>query len=66
MKRRETVAVKIGDLTMGSAYPVRVQSMTTTDTMDTEASVAQSIRMIDAGRETHRSKHQGSKKLKGN
>lgn len=49
MKRRETVAVKIGDLTMGSAYPVRVQSMTTTDTMDTEASVAQSIRMIDAG-----------------
>lgn len=47
--RRETVSVAIGDLGMGSAFPIRVQSMTTTNTMDTEATVAQSIRMIDAG-----------------
>lgn len=49
MKRRETVDVTIGNLKMGSNFPVRIQSMTTTDTMDTEGSVAQSIRMIDAG-----------------
>ena len=30
-------------------HPIRVQSMTTTDTMDTDATVAQSIRMIEAG-----------------
>jgi len=34
---------------MGSAYPIRVQSMTTIDTMDTLGSVEQSIRMIEAG-----------------
>ncbi len=34
---------------MGGDEPIRVQSMTTTDTMDTEASIQQSIRMIDAG-----------------
>lgn len=34
---------------MGSDYPIRIQSMTTTDTMDTEKSVAQIIRMVDAG-----------------
>ncbi len=49
MKRRKTVDVTIGNLKMGSNYPVRIQSMTTTDTMDTDASVAQSVRMIEAG-----------------
>lgn len=48
-KRRETSTVKIGDLLLGSNYPIRVQSMTTTDTMDTIASVAQIKRMVDAG-----------------
>src|SRR5574343_1062893 len=48
-KRRKTSTVKIGDLYMGSDYPIRVQSMTTTDTMDTAASVAQIKRMVDAG-----------------
>lgn len=48
-KRRKTSTVKIGDLYMGSDYPIRVQSMTTTDTMDTAGSVAQIIRMVDAG-----------------
>lgn len=47
--RRQTVDVSIGDLQMGSSYPIRVQSMTTTNTMDTLATVDQSIRMIEAG-----------------
>ena len=41
--------VIIGGVPMGEDNPIRVQSMTTTDTMDTEGTVAQSIRMIDAG-----------------
>ncbi len=49
MNRRKTNTVTIGNLTLGSRFPVRIQSMTTTDTMDTEGSVAQSIRMIEAG-----------------
>ncbi len=48
-KRRKTVTVKIGDLLLGSDYPIRVQSMTTTDTMDTQGSVEQIIRMVNAG-----------------
>ena len=47
--RRQTVTVTIGDIPMGSAHPIRVQSMTTVDTMDTLGSVEQSIRMIEAG-----------------
>jgi (E)-4-hydroxy-3-methylbut-2-enyl-diphosphate synthase len=47
--RFETREVRIGDLLMGGKNPIRVQSMTTTDTMDTSATVAQSIRMIEAG-----------------
>lgn len=47
--RRKTVTAKIGDLYMGSDYPIRVQSMTTTDTMDTAGSIAQIKRMVDAG-----------------
>ncbi|MFN0047820.1 MAG: (E)-4-hydroxy-3-methylbut-2-enyl-diphosphate synthase [Cytophagales bacterium] len=47
--RRETLEVKIGDLLMGSMHPIRLQSMTTIDTMDTLGSVNQSIRMIEAG-----------------
>jgi (E)-4-hydroxy-3-methylbut-2-enyl-diphosphate synthase len=48
-QRRKTVSVKIGDLMLGSDYPIRVQSMTTIDTMDTLGSVEQSIRMIESG-----------------
>lgn len=47
--RLQTREVTIGELKLGANNPIRVQSMTTTDTMDTEATVAQSIRMIDAG-----------------
>jgi (E)-4-hydroxy-3-methylbut-2-enyl-diphosphate synthase len=48
-KRLPTLEVRIGELIMGGDQPIRLQSMTTTDTMDTDASVAQSIRMINAG-----------------
>ncbi len=47
--RRKTITVKIGDLPMGSDYPIRVQSMTTIDTMDTLGSVEQTIRMVESG-----------------
>lgn len=47
--RRITNQVKIGDLYLGSDYPIRVQSMTTIDTMDTIGSVEQTIRMIESG-----------------
>lgn len=48
-KRRQTIEVNIGQVPLGKENPVRVQSMTTIDTMDTEGSIAQSIRMIQAG-----------------
>ncbi|MCO5276214.1 MAG: (E)-4-hydroxy-3-methylbut-2-enyl-diphosphate synthase [Flavobacteriales bacterium] len=48
-ERWRTRAVMVGDVGIGGANPVRVQSMTTTDTMDTDGTVAQSIRMIEAG-----------------
>ena len=48
-KRISTLEVVIGKLKIGGENPIRLQSMTTTDSMDTEKSVAQSIRMIDAG-----------------
>ena len=48
-ERWRTRAVMVGDVGIGGAHPIRVQSMTTTDTLDTAATVAQSIRMIEAG-----------------
>jgi (E)-4-hydroxy-3-methylbut-2-enyl-diphosphate synthase len=48
-KRVPTLEVTIGQLKMGAGNPIRLQSMTTTDTMDTEKSVEQSIRMIEEG-----------------
>ena len=48
-QRRQTIAVNIGDVPMGGKNPIRIQSMTTVDTMDTMGSVEQAIRMIDAG-----------------
>ncbi|RPI14403.1 MAG: 4-hydroxy-3-methylbut-2-en-1-yl diphosphate synthase [Ignavibacteriae bacterium] len=49
--RYKTRVVNIGDVPLGGDYPIRVQSMTTTDTMNTLATVEQSIRMIEAGSE---------------
>ena len=48
-KRYPTREVSIGNLRLGGDNPIRLQSMTTADTMDTEKSVDESIRMIDAG-----------------
>jgi len=48
-ERFKTREVKIGNIGIGGDNPIRVQSMTTTDTMDTQKTVEQSIRMIDAG-----------------
>ncbi len=50
-KRLATLEVKVGDLLLGNFNPIRVQTMTTTDTMDTIATIEQSIRCIDAGSE---------------
>lgn len=50
-QRRRSIVVQIGDTPLGGAYPVRVQSMATTSTLDTAASVAQAKRIIEAGAE---------------
>jgi len=47
--RRKSHVVNIGDLPLGGDHPIRVQSMTTIDTMNTIGTVEQSIRMIEAG-----------------
>lgn len=49
--RLKTLEVKVGDLTLGNLQPIRVQTMTTTDTMDTIATIEQSVRCIEAGAE---------------
>ncbi len=49
--RLKTREVKIGNLLLGNGHPIRVQTMTTTDTMDTLATVEQTIRCIEAGAE---------------
>ncbi|MFM1874964.1 MAG: 4-hydroxy-3-methylbut-2-en-yl diphosphate synthase [Bacteroidota bacterium] len=48
-QRFRTREVRVGSIGIGGNNPIRIQSMTTTDTLDTEATVAQSIRMIEAG-----------------
>lgn len=47
--RYQTRVVNIGNLPMGGDHPVRVQSMTNTDSLDTKSTVLQAIRMIEAG-----------------
>ncbi len=58
-KRRRAREVSVGGVKMGGDNPVRVQSMTSTSTMDTEASVAQIKRIVDAGGEIVRLTAQG-------
>jgi (E)-4-hydroxy-3-methylbut-2-enyl-diphosphate synthase len=53
--------VKIGNVPMGGTYPIRIQSMTTTNTLDTRATVEQTIRMTEAGCEYVRITAQGVK-----
>lgn len=50
-KRLATREVKVGDLLLGNYNPIRIQTMTTTDTMDTMGTVEQTIRCIEAGAE---------------
>ena len=60
-QRRATNTVTIGSLLMGSSLPIRIQSMATTNTNDTEASVAQAMRIIEAGGELVRFTTQGTR-----
>ena len=60
-QRRKTTDVKVGDVMIGSNYPIRVQSMANTSTMDTEGSVAQAKRIVDAGGEIVRFTTQGQR-----
>ncbi len=47
--RIQTSEVMVGNVGVGGINPIRIQSMTTTDTLDTDSSVKQSIKMIKAG-----------------
>ncbi len=62
--RWKTREVKVGSIALGANNPIRIQSMTTTDTMDTKKTVEQSIRMIDAGCEYVRVTAPGIKEAK--
>lgn len=57
--RRQANEVYVGATPMGGAYPIRIQSMTNTVTMDTEACVEQAKRIIEAGGEYVRLTTQG-------
>ena len=59
--RRQTTEVNVGSIRMGSNNPIRIQSMATTNTNDTEASVQQAIRIIKAGGELVRFTTQGTR-----
>ena len=59
--RRISTVCHVGNLTIGGDNPIRIQSMATTDTNDTEASVAQAKRIIDAGGELVRFTTQGTR-----
>ncbi len=54
VKRRPTIQVPVGDLVIGSEHPVRVQSMTNTDSRDRDGTAAQIARMVEAGCEAVR------------
>jgi (E)-4-hydroxy-3-methylbut-2-enyl-diphosphate synthase len=47
--RRKTIPVKVGEVIIGGDNPIVVQSMTTVDTMDTQGSIEQCVRMIESG-----------------
>ena len=59
--RRISSVVHVGHIAIGGDNPIRIQSMATTDTNDTEASVAQAKRIIDAGGELVRFTTQGTR-----
>ena len=63
-KRRQSSVARIGDTPMGGDYPIRIQSMANVSTMDTDAAVAQAIRMIEAGAEYVRFTAQGEREAR--
>ena len=62
--RRKSSEVKVGNLIMGGSYPIRIQSMTTTNTLDTKASFEQSKRIIEKGGELVRLTTQGRREAR--
>ncbi len=60
-QRRVSTEARVGQIVIGGSQPIRVQSMTTTDTNDTEACVSQAKRIIDAGGELVRFTTQGTR-----
>ena len=61
MRRRPTTVCHVGNLQIGGSNPIRIQSMATVDTNDTEGCVAQAKRIIDAGGELVRFTTQGTR-----
>ena len=59
--RRKTDSVKVGNTSIGGESPIRLQSMTTASTMDTEGCIEQAIRIISAGGELVRMTTQGTR-----
>ena len=63
-ERQLTSQIEIGGMAMGGDAPIRIQSMTTTDTNDVAGSAEQSVRIIDAGGEIVRLTTQGKREAK--
>ena len=61
LKRRKSTVAHVGGLAIGGENPIRIQSMATVDTNDTEGCVAQAKRIIDAGGELVRFTTQGTR-----
>ena len=59
--RRKSISVRVGNTAIGGDNPIRLQSMTTTATMDTEGCIEQAIRIIQAGGELVRMTTQGTR-----
>ena len=59
--RRKSISVRVGNTAIGGSNPIRLQSMTTTATMDTEGCIEQAIRIINAGGELVRMTTQGTR-----
>ena len=59
--RRKTISVRVGNTAIGGNNPIRLQSMTTTPTMDTDGCIEQAIRIIQAGGELVRMTTQGTR-----
>lgn len=63
MERRQTIEVRVGNIGIGGSNPVRVQTMTNTDTNDIEGSVKQIKRCVAAGAEIIRLTTQGEREV---